>query len=564
MNRVFRGLLAPVLIAAGLVATTAATSTATAKPAHAATSTPTLAWNVKTSGRLHQSAPVIADLNGDGIPEIIVGDLNGLVHAYEPNGHGELAGWPQYARPDGVHPTAVESAPAVADLFNNGQKEVIVGATSVWVPNQQGGLVVFDAHGRMLWHWQGIDYITIWGTTSFHHDGYTEGAIDTPAIGDVDGDGYPDIVFGGLDARIHALNRFGHELAGFPVQADDTVWSSPALYDVFHSGQDEIFIGSPSTGGGPQPHMGGTMYGLADVHGTVFTMWRQNIAESLDASPAIAEINGRMAAITTTGWAFNNSEQQDIFAWYLDNGSVVPGYPINTGTTVAASVALGDVNGDGQPDIVVGGWDGLVRAYTLSGHLIWRESPFWGPGAHPSRIEGSAIIADVNGDGRQDVVVPTDTAVYVLDGRTGKYIAGPLGNNFTYQNSPAIENTPTGRILVIAGMQGGYPLPEASPSAYGELSVYSLGPTSVAPAWPSWRHDARRTGVATTGPPRPKWASPSTSGLTLFQRAIAPTWSKARTGMVGAMPFDLSDVETWSTLPPQAIQLHVGQYHIAV
>jgi hypothetical protein len=255
MNRVLRGLLAPVLIAAGLVATTAATSTATATPAHAASSTPSLAWQLKTSGRLHQSAPVIADLNGDGIPEIIVGDLNGLVHAYEPNGHGELAGWPQYARPDGVHPTAVESSPAVADLFNNGQKEVIVGATSVWVPNQQGGLVVFDAHGRTLWHWQGIDYITIWGQTSFHHDGYTEGAIDTPAIGDVDGDGYPDIVFGGLDARIHALNRYGHELAGFPVQADDTVWSSPALYDVFHSGQDEIFIGSPSTGGGPQPQM---------------------------------------------------------------------------------------------------------------------------------------------------------------------------------------------------------------------------------------------------------------------------------------------------------------------
>ena len=307
MKRVLRGLLAPCLLVGGFVAITAST-TVHATPAHA-TALPALSWQVKTSGRLHQSAPVIADLNGDGTPEIIVGDLNGLVHAYEPNGHGELAGWPQYARPDGVHPTAVESAPAVADLYNNGQKEVIVGATSVWVPNQQGGLVVFDAHGRMLWHWQGIDYITIWGTTSFRHDGYTEGAIDTPAIGDVDGDGYPDIVFGGLDARIHALNRYGHELAGFPYMADDTVWSSPALYDLFHNGRDEIFIGSPSTGGGPQPHIGGTMFALADVHGVIYTMWRQNIAETIDASPAIADINhdGRPEAITTTGWAFNNA-----------------------------------------------------------------------------------------------------------------------------------------------------------------------------------------------------------------------------------------------------------------
>src|SRR5262249_5753461 len=153
--RVARVLLGPCLIAAGLVGTTIATTA----PAGAGSS-PALAWQARTSGRFHESAPVIADLNGDGKPEIIVGDLDGLVHAYEANGHGELAGWPQYARPDGVHPTAVESAPAVADLYGNGKMEVIVGATSVWVPNQQGGLVVFGPTGKILWHWQGPDYIT--------------------------------------------------------------------------------------------------------------------------------------------------------------------------------------------------------------------------------------------------------------------------------------------------------------------------------------------------------------------------------------------------------------------
>ena len=184
-------------------------------------------------------------------------------------------------------------------------------------------------------------------------------------------------------------------------------------------------------------------------------------------------------------------------------------------------------------------------------------------GAHPSRIEAGAVIADVNGDGYQDVIVPTDTAVFVLDGRTGNYIAGPLGNNYAYQSSPAVENVPGGRILVMAGMQGGFPLPESDPGAYGLLSVYAIGQSNVASAWPTWRHDARRTGVADTGAPRPKWALPASAGLTLLQRAGAPPWTKPSAAAASTLAFDITNVASWSSLPPQSVQLHLGEYHLA-
>lgn len=135
-------------------------ATATSTAAHAAVA-PTLAWQRDISGRLQLSAPTIADVNQDGSNDIVVGDLDGWVHVYRGDGLAELPGWPQRARVDGVHPTAVDSPPAVADLDRDGKPEIIVGATSVWVPNQQGGLVVFNANGTLRWRWQGIDYITI-------------------------------------------------------------------------------------------------------------------------------------------------------------------------------------------------------------------------------------------------------------------------------------------------------------------------------------------------------------------------------------------------------------------
>jgi hypothetical protein len=311
--------------------------------------------------------------------------------------------------------------------------------------------------------------------------------------------------------------------------------------------------------------MGGTMYALADVHGTVWQMWRHNLSETIDASPVIADIDndGRPEVITSTGWAFNNPESQYIYAWHLDDGSSVPGWPVNTGSTTAASVAVGDVNGDGRPDVVVGSWDGRVRAYANHGQLLWNVSPFWGPGAQPSRIEAGVVIADVNGDGHQDVIVPTDTAVYVLNGATGNNLTGPLGSHYAYQSSPAVENTPTGRILVMAGMQGGWPKAESDPAAYGMLSVYALGPSSVVPAWPTFRHDARRTGVLPSNVPRPKWGAPATNPQSLFGRAGVPVWSKPNAPAVYGTATAGSSSGFEISAPVTPIRLRVGSYHLA-
>src|SRR5437660_2808852 len=64
-----------------------------------------------------------------------------------------------------------------------------------------------------------------------------------------------------------------------------------------------------------------------------------------------------------------------------------------------STAAVGDVTGDGQPDVVVGAYDGFVYAYSKTGQRFLAFST--GSGA----VFGSPALADMNGDGVLDIVV---------------------------------------------------------------------------------------------------------------------------------------------------------------
>ena len=86
------------------------------------------------------SSPAIGDVNGDGSNDVVVGGQNGKVYAWDANGT-LLPGWP------GTAIAAVASSPAIGDLDGDGRNEVAVGAGSLEVPNQQGGLTIFNRDG---------------------------------------------------------------------------------------------------------------------------------------------------------------------------------------------------------------------------------------------------------------------------------------------------------------------------------------------------------------------------------------------------------------------------------
>ncbi|MBI4787808.1 MAG: VCBS repeat-containing protein [Chloroflexi bacterium] len=282
----------------------------------------------------------------------------------------------------------IYSSPACGDLNGDGNMAVVVGLGNKGSEIGNGGVIAVEgATGALRWRFYTMDYGVFPGT------GLSSAVYSTPALGDLYGDGKLQVAFGGWDHNFYLLDPTGKMLWQYPTL--DTIWSSPAIADLDNDGILEIITGSDISAnaqiGTPN---GGYLY-VFNRDGTI--RWRAYQDQVIYSSPAIGDINGDgypEIVVGTGDYAVNAGKGYKVYA-YNRNGNLLSGWPVNTTGYVFSSPALADLNGDNKPEVIATSEDGKIYAWNDSGTQLWSKSAVATFGGVPNPFVNSPIAADV-------------------------------------------------------------------------------------------------------------------------------------------------------------------------
>jgi len=233
------------------------------------------------------------------------------------------------------------------------------------------------------------------------------------AIGDLNGDGLPDLVSADFNVSLFIQSSPGAFASPISLYPGGANWV--AVGDLNGDGAPDVAL-TDNVGVKVLLHTGAASATTFAAPVSVFTPTSN--ADVVGANLiAIADVNGdgfNDLVITDPGPTGGMAPTVSV----LLQDSTHPGtflaavsYPTAQGS-LAQSIVVTDVNGDGHPDIVIGG----TNAVTVLLQDASSPGTFLAAANYPVTNANQIAIADVNGDGHLDIIVATGLSQTVQNG----------------------------------------------------------------------------------------------------------------------------------------------------
>lgn len=438
-----------------------------------------------SGNRIGYSSPAIGEVDGDTSDgkEIVAASIDGIVAAFKAD--GSLL-W-EVPTPDSGcgGRSQLHSSPAIGNLNGDGIPYVVIGYGG-FSKNCEGGIMVIrGTDGSIAWTFSTKAFTKkrkIWAVL---HAVYS-----SPGLSDTDGDGKMEIGFSSFDRYVYLLNSDGS--IRWVYTAADTSWSSPTFADLNGDGIKEMIIGTDISGNTrikPITKNGGNLYAFRTqknpkvVYGfrdkNAF-LWMKPVEQTLMSSPRVGEVipaSPGLEVVINSGCYFPERTNQKVGRWSRvfsgKTGKILRTLPLEACSS--SSPALTDINGDGALDVVVTvngsgsvGGDGSshLEAFDANNNVqLWNTIPLLkGQNYAYGGNYISPVIRDVDANGIPDIITSVATGVGIYRGDTGAALSceespcngAPLmATRDVLLNTPAVDDIDgDGKLDIIAAGKG--------------------------------------------------------------------------------------------------------------